>query len=107
VQKLQKLGELECYFTTDYITEMMDCQVTVLIMYDKLAPSSMREKADGRRGGRPSGLLPRTDPEGSGLPLNGQSHPLGRRLAACERAAVGWLRLKGPGGARRDPWAWY
>jgi len=34
-------------------------------------------------------MLPRTDPEGSGLPLNGQSHPLGRRLAACERAAFG------------------
>ncbi len=52
-------------------------------------------------------MLPRTDPEGSGLPLNGQSHPRWRGLAAPEWVAVGWLRLKSPGGARRDPWAWY
>jgi len=34
-------------------------------------------------------MLPRTDPEGSGLPLNGQSHP-SRRELGCAGAGGSW-----------------
>lgn len=49
----------------------------------------MKQMAAGE-GGHPM-LLPRTDPEGSGLPLNGQSHTPQHGLPALERVAIGWL----------------
>jgi hypothetical protein len=50
-------------------------------------------------------VLPRTDPEGSGLPLNGQSHRSSADLAAPGQVAVGWLRLISRQGARTGPLA--
>ena len=85
MQKLQGLGELECHFTTDYITEMMACQVTVLIMYDKLAPQVCgRKQMAAGDGGHLDCCLGRTPRD-----------PACRLTAKATRAGADWLRQNG------------
>jgi len=85
VQKLQGLGELKRDFTADYITDMIACQVTVLIMYDERAPQVCgRKQMAAGEGGHPDCCLGRTPRD-----------PACRLTAKATHLGAGWLRASG------------